>query len=140
MAVKKHVGSGAAATEEEKREENEGAKKAAAFAKARMEMWEEFRDGWFPEQPHASTSLSLSSLSFVFPSNSTEFSICHYSPHTNCEQKTSESLSRHLRTAAAALLQKLIEWGTQRADERGLKSVLMASEAGLSAYLSMASR
>ena len=63
VAVKKHVGSGGAAGE--KKEEDEGAKRAAAFAKARMAMWEEFRDGWFPEQPHASKSSSLS-LSFVF--------------------------------------------------------------------------
>ncbi|KAM0702577.1 hypothetical protein Q7P35_010008 [Cladosporium inversicolor] len=38
----------------------------------------------------------------------------------------------HRRRGAAS---KLIKWGTQRADERGLKSVLMASEAGLRAYL-----
>jgi GNAT superfamily N-acetyltransferase len=38
----------------------------------------------------------------------------------------------HRRRGAAS---QLIEWGTQRADERGLKSVLMASEAGLGAYL-----
>jgi GNAT superfamily N-acetyltransferase len=38
----------------------------------------------------------------------------------------------HRRRGAASLL---IEWGTQRADERGLKCVLMASEAGLGAYL-----
>lgn len=38
----------------------------------------------------------------------------------------------HRRRGAAS---RLIEWGTQRADERGLKSVLMASEAGLNAYL-----
>ena len=38
----------------------------------------------------------------------------------------------HRRRGAAS---QLIEWGTQRADERGLKCVLMASEAGLGAYL-----
>ncbi|KAM0696917.1 hypothetical protein Q7P36_002988 [Cladosporium allicinum] len=38
----------------------------------------------------------------------------------------------HRRRGAASLL---IEWGTQRADERGLRCVLMASEAGLGAYL-----
>jgi GNAT superfamily N-acetyltransferase len=38
----------------------------------------------------------------------------------------------HRRRGAASLL---IEWGTQRADERGLKCVLMASEAGFGAYL-----
>ena len=59
VTVKRHSGSGAT-TEEEG---DEGAKKAAAFAKARMEMWEEFKNGWFPAQPHASKSLSLS---FVF--------------------------------------------------------------------------
>lgn len=52
-AVKRRMG------EEGKEEGDEGAKRAAAFAKARMEMWEEFREGWFPGQPHASESLSL---------------------------------------------------------------------------------
>lgn len=67
VAVKKHVGSGGAATEDGTKEEeqDEGAKRAAAFAKARMAMWEEFRDGWFPGQAHASKSSSLS-LPFVF--------------------------------------------------------------------------
>jgi hypothetical protein len=40
-------------------DENEGAKKAKAFAEARMSMWEEFREGWFPGQPHASESLCI---------------------------------------------------------------------------------
>ena len=53
VAVKRRMGD-EEEKEEEKKEEGEGAKKAKAFAKARMEMWEEFRDGWFPEQPHAS--------------------------------------------------------------------------------------
>ena len=63
VAVKKHVGSGGAAGEkkEEDEEDDEGAKRAAAFAKARMAMWDEFREGWFPEQPHASKSSSSSS-------------------------------------------------------------------------------
>lgn len=38
----------------------------------------------------------------------------------------------HRRRGAAS---QLVEWGTKRADERGLKSVLMASEAGLGVYL-----
>lgn len=38
----------------------------------------------------------------------------------------------HRRRGAASLL---VEWGTQRSDEHGLKCVLMASEAGLGVYL-----
>lgn len=68
VAMKRRIGAAheeEKATDEAREEEDEGAKKAAAFAKARMGMWEEFRDGWFPEQPHASkSSLSSSSLSF----------------------------------------------------------------------------
>lgn len=57
-AVKKHVGA-AEQGKKEGGEEDEGAKRAAAFAKARMAMWEEFREGWFPGQPHASELLSF---------------------------------------------------------------------------------
>ena len=59
-AVKRRMGDEDGKKEEG--EDDEGAKKAKAFAEARMRMWEEFRDGWFA----AHASESLSSLSFVF--------------------------------------------------------------------------
>jgi hypothetical protein len=49
-AVKRRMGEEG----EEEKEEDEGAKKAKAFAKARMSMWEEFREGWFAGEAHAS--------------------------------------------------------------------------------------
>jgi len=61
-AVKRRMGDEDGKKEEG--EDDEGAKKAKAFAEARMRMWEEFRDGWFAGEAHASESLS--SLSFVF--------------------------------------------------------------------------
>jgi hypothetical protein len=54
-AVKRRMGE-----EDGKKEEeggDEGAKKAKAFAEARMRMWEEFRDGWFAGEAHASEYL-----------------------------------------------------------------------------------
>jgi hypothetical protein len=59
-AVKRRMGD---EEEKGKEEEDEGAKKAKAFAEARMKMWEEFRDGWFAGEAHASESSS--SLSFA---------------------------------------------------------------------------
>ena len=55
VAVERRKGPDEEELERKKDEdEDEGAKQAKAFAEARMSMWEEFREGWFPEQPHAS--------------------------------------------------------------------------------------
>jgi hypothetical protein len=100
-AVKRRMGEEG----EEEKEEDEGAKKAKAFAKARMSMWVEFREGWFAGEAHASeffffflTPLSLL-LSFVYLEQhlTTDYL-------TNCECKTFKSSSRRPPTAAAALL------------------------------------
>jgi GNAT superfamily N-acetyltransferase len=111
--------------EEEREEEN--AKMARAFAKARKNMWEEFERGWFEgeayasEYPHATGRTAIYVTKHPFPN--------HTHPPDLQILVTSPS---HRRRGAASML---IEWGTQCADERGLKSVLMASEAGLQAYL-----
>lgn len=91
---------------EEEEEGDEGAKKAKAFAEARMAMWEEFRDGWFAGEAHASESLSLSlSLSFLFLDKHLS-SYSHYLvlPTDYIRVKISKSSSRHPHIAAAGRL------------------------------------
>lgn len=56
----------------------------------------------------------------------------HISKHDFPDLQILVTTPAHRRRGAAS---QLVEWGTQRADQRGLKSVLMASEAGLGVYL-----
>ena len=62
--AKQHVGAPEKEGGKEEEEGDDGAKKrAAAFAKARGEMWEEFREGWFAgEEGYASEFLPSSSI------------------------------------------------------------------------------
>ena len=60
--VKKHVGS---IGEEGIADEDEAARMAAAFAKARMAMWEEFSSTYFPEQGYASEFRRFSFLTTI---------------------------------------------------------------------------
>lgn len=55
VAVERGTGGEVEEEKEGGEDEDEGAKRAKAFAKARMSMWEEFREGWFPAgEAHAS--------------------------------------------------------------------------------------
>lgn len=56
----------------------------------------------------------------------------HDSKHDFPDLQILVTTPAHRRRGAAS---QLVEWGIKRADECGLKSVLMASEAGLGVYL-----
>lgn len=89
--AKKHVG---ATGEETADDDDEGAKMAAAFAKARMAMWEEFQATFFPEQAYASKLTFLPSFVDLMTLPLLIF----------VRFKTCKSSSRRLRTGAVARL------------------------------------
>lgn len=103
------------------REQDEAAKMAAAFSAARTEMWEAFRGEFFPDQPYA----SMIDLPLVR-------NLPTFAYHVLPDLQILVTLPEYRRRGAGS---QLIEWGTKRADERGLKCVLMASPSGLGVYL-----
>lgn len=85
--------------------------------------WKQFQAQFFADTPHASTSIPFTSSTTSNPQPPktafTDLQILITDP-------------AHQRRGAGSML---VKWGCERADERGLISVLTASEAGLKVYL-----